>query len=333
MKNLDTANKILIEIAKNNQNITPVTLDDLPLFQNCFAKEPHTYGNSWTYVTQGVYGIGPNNLGYKYYDGTNLSMICVYPKIEQPDLNVFYWIRPMGPGILDVIAEISNKLYQQFSLPTYVKKIFSDQYDSLLKKGFVSIDKFPWHKYSPTEDDTFPEQIHNVRNLYMKIKSMHRSSMKRIFMNSDKLTKRYAIEINDTNFKNTAWQIAQDFFNSEYIKLKKTNLSQAADYYNMIFNNPDRSTFTRQVVYSNKQPVGFFVVEKQNEKYSNFYALILLRHKLKFLADYIWLDIFKNLQTPYLNTGGSEDEGIHKFKLKFLPETEQRMYWATNFKN
>ncbi len=106
MVDLSEVNKILDEIASSDPRISPVTLDDYALFQRFFDKEDkHTYGNSWTYVTQGVYGVGPNNLGYKYYDGDRLSIVALYPRIENPNVDMFYWIRPMGRGVEKIISD------------------------------------------------------------------------------------------------------------------------------------------------------------------------------------------------------------------------------------
>ena len=328
MKNLSAANKLMIKIAETNKHLTPVTPDDLPLFQKFFQKEPHTYGNSWTYVTQGVYGIGPQNLGYKYYDGKNLSMVCVYPKIEQPKINVFYWIRPMGPNILDKILDISKENLSDYKLPTYVKKIFKNQFDYLKKGGFTDTKNFPWHTLSHTEDDSIPEQIFDVKKSLDVILTSPRSSLKRVLVNKDKLKANNLITFKKDGFKSISWKLADEFFKRNK---KITNISNKFDYYNMIFTNQNRLNLSRYIVYVNNLPFGFYVVEKQNKEYSGFYALIVLREKFKFLADYIWLNIFTNLNTKYLNAGGSEDKFIHEFKQKFHPVNSNNMFWATNY--
>lgn len=331
MKNLITANKIINEIAKANKNITPVTLSDLPLFQSFFDREPHTYGNSWTYVTQGVYGIGPNNLGYKYYDGKNLSMVCVYPKIEQPDVNVFYWIRPMGTDILEIISDISGQIKNIFSVPSYVKKLFKNQYDILLQNGFTGIEKFPWHTLSWEEDDTFPEQIVDVNKTVGLSKTLSRKKhLRKSYVRTLQLNSEYDIKISTKNFEKITWDLTRDFFESKIIKDKKSFLSNENDYYNMIFANNNNSKVLRGYVSVNNRPLGYYVMEEQSSSYTSLYALIVLRDKLKFLVDLLLLEILKSIKTPYLNMGGSEDDGIHEFKKKFYPVNELDMFWVTN---
>jgi len=331
MRNLKKANALIGDIARENKFITPITPKDFPLFQKFFAKEPHTYGNSWTYVTQGMYGIGPKNLGYKYYDGKNLSAVAIYPKIEQPNLNVFYWVRPMGPTILDKIREISSSLLSQKSIPTYAKKLFKNQFDYLAAYGFKDTKNFPWHSSCPSEDDTHPEQIFDVKKTLTLAETLPRKKhLRKSTIRASKLKTNNRIVTSDKYFKRDAWRISKQFFSSDISK-KKTIISDQYDYYNMIFSNIERSSLTKNIVYVNDRPLGYYLLEKQDNDYSSLYALIILRERLKFLTDFLLLYILQKLTTPHLNMGGSEDQGIYDFKIKYFPIQELKMYWATNF--
>lgn len=328
--NLNKANQLLNEISSKNPCFSPITLNDFPLFEKFFQKEPHTYGNSWTYITQGMYGTGPYNLGYKYYDGKNLSAVTIYPKIEQPDINVFYWIRPMGPTVLDIIVDFSKKLLKK-NVPTYVKKIFKNQFIYLKTKGFNDVSQFPWHTTAPLEDDSFPEQIYDVKRTIELSKTLPRKKhLRKSVVRTIQLEKKNFIQITDQNFQNRAWQVSQAFFRLKLIK--KKFLSDENDYYNMIFSNPSRETLIKKVFIVNNEPLGFYLMEQQNNLYSSLYALIVLRNRLKYLSDFALLYIFRTTKTPFLNLGGSENEGIHNFKLKYYPQREQKMFWATNYK-
>jgi len=328
-KDLTTVNKMMSVISKKDKRFTPITKKDYTLFNSYFKKEKHTYGNSWTYVTQGVYGIGPQNLGYKFYDGKNLSVVCMYPKMENPEINVFYWIRPMGESILDVIGNYSQLLLKKSGMFTYVKKIFHNQFTYLKKIGFKDISHFPWHLECPSEDDTYPEQIFDTKETIKKINSLqNKKYLKKILLRSSKLQQEYNIQFRNDDFSLYAWKIAQDFFDNN-TSGKKLNLSCKDDYYNMIFEKEKRKNVYRSIIFSHNVPLGFFVIEKQDKMYSSFYALLILRDKLKMLPDFTWIHLFKHLETPFFNVGGSEDEGIHKFKHKFYPIKEQQMYWAT----
>lgn len=334
MKNLAKVNKLIEDIAKKDKRITPVTLKDLPLFQKFFKKEPHTYGNSWTYVTQGMYGIGPYGLGYKYYDGENLSAVCIYPKIEQPDLYCFYWVRPMGKGILDIIDIYAKQLLKTQSLPTYAKKIFIKQFEYLQKKGFRDTSKFPWHSSSPSEDDTHPEQIYSVkRTLSLLSKPPRTSNIRKSYRKALKIEKNNKVTISDKDFERIAWQITVNFFNSDYIKNKKINVSDETDYYNQIFNPLKKNTISRTIFYINNEPLSYYIAEQQDTNYTSVYALITLRDRIEYLTDYMYFKLLEICTTQYLNMGGSEDEGIHNFKRKFKPISENQMKWTAYYSN
>lgn len=330
-RDLSKANQILSKLASQNPNITPVTIDDSELFQSFFDKEPHTYGNSWTYVTQGVYGTGPNNLGYKYYDGKNLSMITVYPKIEQPDIHAMYWIRPMGPTITDKIASIAKKVKEKYKSPTYAKKLFKNQYDQLISQGFSDIINFPWHSSCTAEDDTYPEQIFNIKETLSRLNSEPRkSSFREMYRRAQRLEKNNQIQISQNQFQIVAPKIAKSFFEMDTITNSNKNFSHKEDYFNPIQNNPKRKSLIQKIVHINNKPLAFYILEKQTSEYSSLYAQLIIREKIKNLADYLFFHIFNTTNTKFLNLGGSEDDGIRQFKEKYKPSKYQQMYWATN---
>jgi hypothetical protein len=329
MVDLQQANSLMEEIAKRNSNISPIEQNDINIFQEAFSKDGNTYGNSWTYITQGVFGTGPSNLGYKYFDGKNISVMCVYPKLEDPSINVLYWIRPIGEGILDIISNVSQDVLNTYGLPSYVKKIFPIQQDYLKSKGFVSSEDFPWHTLSHAEDDTFPEQVIDTQLVREGLTSFgRRSGLRQSFRRSEKIRKGKSVEILSENFEKTAWEIARKFFEQQSIKSSRKNFSKAEDYYNPIFQNPDRKGLLKRLALVDNSPAGFYVFEQQSEDYSSLYAQLTLRDSFKDLPDFLFFNIFLNCPTRYVNLGGSEDIGIHEFKLKYRPVKEIPMKWA-----
>lgn len=330
---LYSANKLIKKLAGKDKNLSPVKLDDYKLFKQFLDKEPHTYGNSWTYITQGVYGIGDQNLGYKYYDGKNVAIIAPYPKIEQQEVLAFYWVRPMGDEIVQVIDNYSKMLLLEHGVPTYVKKIFKRQRDEFLKRGFEEAKNYPWHTLSHSEDDTFPEQIYEtVTTLKLARDFGRKKQLRKSYLNAQKLEKERKVEFSDHGFQEVAWNIANCFFQRTIKKDDESNLSTEFDYYNMIFNNHIRDSLVRKVVYVDGEPLGFYVYEIVGD-YTNIYALIVLRDRLQDLVDSTFINIFKTAKTKYINVGGSEEKGMYKFKKKYHPIREQQMYWVTRYKN
>lgn len=334
MPDLKKANSLLKELALKNKCISPVTLADIDLFNKFFKEEKeHTYGNTWTYVTQGMYGLGPNNLGYKYYDGKNLSILGIYPRVEQPDINICYWVRPMGETILDVIVSVGKDLAKNLGVPTYTKKLYQRQAEYLFTKGFKNTQEFPWHTEAPQEDDTYPELIYECQATYQSAQTLPRKyHLKKSYIRTKQIEDNYVVEVTDRDFEKYAWNIANDFFKAELIRKDKTVLSNANDYFNMTYNNPVSPTLGRAIIYVNKVPLGFFVtdISKDDDNYTNVYGLIIMRNKLKYLAEYTLLHLLSNAKTKYLNLGGSEDVGLHEFKKKYIPIREQKMFWMTN---
>lgn len=335
-KKLEHVNIIIRDIASKNPNITPITAEDYELFEEFFAKEEkHTYGNSWIYVTQGTFGIGPENLGYKYYDGKNLCAIAIYPKIEQPNIIMLYWIRPMGENILPIIVELAEKIKREYSVCSYVKKLFPEQYEFLLQHGFRSAKEFPWHSTTHSEDDTYPELIFDREKTRKTIfEAASRSKLGSALRKTSKLARENRIGMASGNFQEHAWKIVNTYFSQYSAFAKGTNISTPFDYCNMIFRDHAAliKDVEKSIILVNAKPAGFYTLERDKKfNITNLYACVALRQTYKYLADYFFIDLFKTEPTKYINVGGSEDAGIHEFKVKYKPIEKNLMFWATNY--
>lgn len=333
---LAKANAIMKRIAASNKYITPIVAADHSLFKEFFGREErHTYGNSWVYVTQGTFGVGPEKLGYKYYDGQNLCALSIYPKIERPDVIMLYWIRPLGEGMLPIIIELAEKIKREFGVCSYVKKLFPEQYEFLLKHGFKNVEKFPWHSSTHSEDDTYPELIFDREKTKDAIfGAISRSKLGSALRKTSKLARENKITITAKDFRQHAWDIVNAYFDKYSEFAKGTNISTPFDYCNMIFRDHDHygNLIEKKIILINDAPAGFYVLAR-NEKFdvTNLYACIALRQHYKYLADYFFIKMFETESTKYINVGGSEDEGIDEFKAKYKPVEKNYMYWVTNY--
>jgi hypothetical protein len=329
---LSQANEILEGIARDDDRFSPVVPEDKKLFEKFLKDEPHSYGNSWMYLTQGLYGIGPGKIGYKFHDGKNLSMVCIYPKIEQDQL-MFYWIRPMGPGILPIIKEFSDQLLEKYSIFTYIKKIFPKQHQQLKELGFNDISFFPWHSASEAEDDTYPEVIFDVGKTLVHLTEDNRNSnFRKMYRRVKRLHKLYKVEFVEDGFKEIAWDITNKFFDYDLIKNNDKNVSRPGDYFNLIFSGPSSDDLDRRIIMIDGKPLGYYVLKKQNDEFSSLYAQINLREELKYLSEIVFFEILEKCTTPKINLGGSENSGIDEFKKKFKHSDENQMKWLTNYK-
>lgn len=331
-RNFKKANEISKEICKKIKSISPLSKSDIDLYYKFFQKDRYTYGNGWSYVTQAMNRIGRSGLGYKVYDGKNLISFVVYPNLEYPKKVSIYFIRPMGENPLKTIVEIEKKLRGlKIIYPIYVKKIFNDQKELLMKEGYKNISFLPWHSEIIAEDDTYPELIIDPVVTLRELENKSRNhSLRQSFRDAETMAKRNKIEIKSEGFEKYAYKITQQFF--KFIQSKKgkdLNISTSHDYYNMIYNNPNRPNLIKELVYVDGKPLGYYVIEEtSNKKYSNLYALIILRNVQKRLSDYTMFHLIRNLNTKYLNMGGSEDEGLDNYKRKFQPVKEIKMHWV-----
>lgn len=334
-KKLKHVNNIIRDIALKNPNITPITTKDYELFEEFFAKEEkHTYGNSWIYITQGAFGVGPENLGYKYYDGKNLCALAIYPKIEQPDITMIHWIRPMGENILSIIVDLAEKIKQEYGVYFYVKKLFPNQYEFLLRYGFGSINNFPWHSSAHSEDDTYPELIYDRKKIMQYLAHpTNATQLGRTLKEVKRFKRENKVEVIEDKFTEHAWNIVNTYFRSRKNFSDKLNVSSSLDYYNMIFSDYIKNkNLKKMILLVNDEPVGFYAL-MHDKKFDviSIYSYITLRQHYKYLTDLLKLHVFETENARYINSGGSEDEGIHNFKKKYLPSCENKMYWATNY--
>ncbi|MBD3329196.1 hypothetical protein GF357_01755 [Candidatus Dojkabacteria bacterium] len=316
------------KLAKDFDTITPTSVNDLKPFRAFFSKEQiQTYGNSWSYIIQGVNKTGPNNLGYKYFDGENISIFSIYPKVEAPHEPVVYWIRPMGPKVIEKIDEISTTILKDFKIPSYQKKITPLQFYRAQELGWNDVYSFKWHSESPMEDDTYPEIILDRQKTLEIVNSSTRAhQISRIKMKIDDYLSKHTISISDKNFEETAWKITNDFFEN---KAKNKNLSIPEDYHNMIYNNPKRPEISKVIVEVDGTPQGYIITERLKDT-TNIHASIAHRDLFKYLPDYCTIHVLENSTTQYINTGGSEDLDRHLFEIKYLPIKMNQMFWATN---
>ncbi len=331
MRDLTRANELMAAIAAKEPRITAITPADFDLFQSFFEKEPHTYGNSWTYITQGMYGIGPHKLGYKYFDGQNLSAITTYPRVEDPDMQVLFWIRPMGKTIIPALFDISKKVQSDLNLNVYAKKLFVEQYNELVNLGFHDVSTFPWHAIYPMEDDTFPEQIYDVEHtIDLAEHSVKGTKIRRSHRYYKSIQKQSEVtHLSSEGRGEEVIGIIDSFFTNDP-KVKSVNISNPFDYYGLTIRNP-KARMYGQIYYFKEKPISFYCIEKQAGNYASQYATLSLREDSNHIVDFMMFDIFYTLRSEgisKLNLGGSETKTLDEFKKKYQPVAEQQMYWA-----
>lgn len=329
MTSLEKANVMMTELTEKVPEISPISPDDYPLFNQFFNTSPETYGNAWTYVIQGMYGIGKFGIGYKYYDGKNLVAICFYPKLHHEDVIPFYIVRPMGESYINIIKKLSSEVSKLFQARVYVKKIFKDDYKSLVQSGFQDVSVSPWQDDVPAEDDTYPERIIDIEKTLSISSTLGRTRQLNRSLRNYLKTKsegKYRFE-SIFEHNSDAKALVDKFF-----KQRDYLISRPEDYHNIIDYHVERDIYTECLIYLDNEPVGMYIVEHQSPQLASLYATITDREKDNYLTDFIMFDLMFKLKEKgvrLLNLGGSEFKSLDDFKLKFKPSKERQMFWAT----
>lgn len=315
--------------------VSPITDKDKKLFRDMLAKNgkgSETYGNSYFYLGQAANGIGAEKMGLKYYDGDFLATLGIFNRASLGGGWHFHIINPVGKFEPGKILALAKSMLELSGNPVYVKKINPEKQMQLLKAGFSPIEQYPWHSQAIEEDDTFPEQILDIKKTINYAEGPGKCDLKDKYQ---RFLARYQdkLEIVDLSEKNTAdaATIVKKFF--DYLEIKKLHISQPTDYDNIIFHPPlgknGRSYFSK-IVYINKKPVAFFAAESCTPNTVGLYANISLYQEAPYLSEYLVVSICKLLKDKfeYLNLGGSETGGLFQFKDKFMPVKYQKMHWV-----
>ena len=310
--------------------ISPITIDDYALFRS-FG---NGYKNTLTYNAQAVNGWNPkgestNRLGLKYYDKKNLISIGYFKRYNSSE---HFHIIPCESSN-EKIKYLADLLYKISNSPVYIKKINKKQKEELLTyQGFIKINKSNgWYKESSLEDDTYPEQVLDLKITLAELSKIRKESqIKDKYVRAIKRyieTNRLTIENYDiTKHKYDALNILKEFFNIQ--REKHNHLSSAEDYFNIINTKPDNNVIS-SIFFIDKEPAAFYLAERTGYNI-NVYANLSKHNKFMYLSEFILIHLFKEAEKQEIETinlGGSETQGLNNFKMKFKPIEQRQMHW------
>jgi len=312
-------------LLKENEAITPITVDDYALF--------HQFGNGYkntlTYNAQAVNGRNPkgrsnNRLGLKYYDGNNLLTIGYFQRNGTGHFHLIPCEASLGK-----ITDLAALLYQTSKSPVYIKKISQEQRDALLPNpDFVAVDaRNGWYETAPLEDDTYPERIIDLEttlgllNLDCDVRRKHRRARR-------EYSGRLGIEDYDPEkHSQDVLDIVKGFFGIQ--EERDMHFSLPEDYFNIINVKPVGVDYFSSLFYVDDRPAAFYFAERAGETI-HVYANLALRDKFRFLSEFILIHLFQaafEKGVKRANLGGSETKGLDTFKLKFKPVEQRQMHW------
>lgn len=314
--------------------ISSLKNNDNKLFRDFIAKEKYrTYGNSYYYMCQAANGVGKENLGLKYFDGEMLASIGVFNRSSLGGGWHFHIVHPIGIFDENKILSVARTMMELSGRSVFVKKISKEQQKKLINVGFSSIENYSWHAQALEEDDTFPEQIINIKYVLSEINENTKGDLNDKYR---RFISKYRNCIKNVNVENSKAEDVKHVINNffEYLGNKELSFSQPSDYYNFISSPPIGSngrTYFSQLIYIENKPAGFFAAEKISDDTVGLYANIALHNDFPYLSEYLIVYICEMLDKKgfkYLNLGGSETAGLFQFKDKFSPVEYNKMHWA-----
>lgn len=349
-------NALVVQRLRRNGNalVSPITPADRALYRQFFAADNRVacYGNSWTYITQACRGFG---LGLKFYDGDVLCSIGSHR-------GHYVVVRPLGV-INDSIMNLLEVLHDVSGQPVFVKKLFPEQGDALRRladfKDAVCYTlpgaqpepgDYPWDAVAFADDDTYPEIILDtsitadyvtpplawsaklqqawtsppeqeaLKRLQCSRKSFRKKLNRFLRAGISCRLARYQTENADA-----VRRFLLDYFGPDrrqYVEAYENMLTQDAS-------NVEQDDLFRFVAYLNDDPTpkAFFVAERLDQQSVGLYAGIASRTKPGFIQ-YMYVRTLSAMQRAgitLVNLGGSELQGLHRFKRSLAPVQERQM--------
>ena len=338
-------------LALRHSNITPITLDDYSLYQEYFQREPRmdAYADTFTYITQSCRGFG---LGMKYLSDTQLFSIGCHQ-------NHFVVVRPIGL-LDDSFMGLLNQLYHLSEKPVFLKKIFDDQLDSLLKlgnfewvmhkneDGSLSYGNTIWSIDCPADDDTYPELIYTGDLLQQSSKRIDEWASYFVTRRANNLNGVSLKSYKDDMGKVRKWMRRAKKNHQEpriervspastesILHFLETYFYGQEDYLEAHINSlqippqAEVGNYFQLVSFmpEKSEPIAYHVGERTGKESASF-TIGVTSKEYTGLGLFIYYYIFDFLR-PYginrINVGGSETASLHRFKRSIPPIEEKTM--------
>ena len=296
--------------------IRPITLEDQGLFERFFNDEfdRNNYGNNWAYIMQACRGSG--GLGHKYYDGKNLIGVGRHN-------SHYVLVRPLGKDIVPTVQRLARQLSSDSQRPVYVKHLLSGDSEKLLSEGFKDMREYPWDPRWPKDDDTHPQVILTLSDLFdggvqgLGRRGIRQSLERFVRSLSAGQLDSYYLDSYDPTVKT-----GQDKQVISFIREWAKGSDELVQPYANISSHPPNKGYS-YVMHLDGQIVGFYVFGIIGVDSVGFHTGISRHWKdHPSLAEANWYRVFEEIfqrGVREVNLGGSEEISLHKFKLKFRP--------------
>lgn len=273
------------------------------------------YANSWLYLTQACRGA------FSSY-GTLIRQAQFVAGLGRHNR---HWVivRPLGYLPEDFLTTLSKLISTTNANPfVFVKKAGPDmrsQFADLARINKVRVlgaSVYPWDRNAPHDDDTFPELVIPLSEMFRALAKMGRplhrlrSQLRRfelLRLTADMST------VADLGIDRVL-EMLRDHFESDH--------SYVESYVNMVrilSHVMSQDTWRHFVPTLGGEPVGLFAYDRLDPRSAGVYASLASKH-FPGLGETMMLQLF-NLMShegiEYVNLGGSETEGLNNYKRKF----------------
>ncbi|MDD9953251.1 MAG: phosphatidylglycerol lysyltransferase domain-containing protein [Candidatus Woesearchaeota archaeon] len=303
-------------------HISEVTPDDEKLYNSFIdkEKEEYCYGNNWAYFMQAA-----RRLWYKFYDGETLITVT----IKEENSSQFVLVRPLGKHLKKKLSDLAEKLAKLSKKNVIIKKVTAEQVKKLKKVGFQEGIKDPWHTHFVHDDDTFPQQIINLKNIDLKGRRW-----KDFRHDLAPLLQKHTYDVQDLTPENVddaravlnLWAKQKHSEGNE----SKQHFVRSHEFFIEHFKEKiDNKRYFGIILYMNTIPVGFSLSGKISSTCVGQYANISDR-TIKGAAELLLYSALKKMKFAkykYVNLGGSEERSLYTYKRKFNPDMEWRMHF------
>lgn len=292
------------------------------------------------YNLRGTSNKHPN--GLIYYDGKNLFGIGYFSK-EEENIGHIHIVAPKGEhpveAVLTFINEVKKSGLSDASI--YIRHLSEKERDIFLSSGFSSVDMDPWHPEAPEEDETFPNRVFLLDDLFEKngdgtihiknLKGKDQQGFKKKnrlgYQRFENFLKRnqLMVTINPYHYslgeRNQAKEVVVRYFEARKNRGGLVG-STPEDYFPVMLQKPrginGKDYFSYLGTLSTSEgksiPIAFFSGEKLADTKIALYATITMRfpeYVKEFIQDeigftaipqYIWLTIFKDVWKKGIST-------------------------------
>lgn len=322
--------------------LQPITWEDYDIYQSFFRAAPGTavYANSWTYITQACRGLG---LGWKYLDGDRLFSIGRHN-------GHYVLVNPLG-CLDERLAGLLHRLHAASGKPVFIKKASDTPAAALEKIGVRP--SVPggdiWEAGAHADDDTYPELIvspeislgHSEKpsdwlRRYRAAAGGIGIADEDAIRTGFRQFRRYVRRADESNvgcsvveYRSHAAGVLKRWVEGYFGPARPA----APRAYDALLEGLRRGVGHRSgfcfVVKTAGAPgiVGMVFGERLDSGSAAIYARLIHRAHSG-LPEYAMAQVLAHLQSEGIqrvNLGGSETEGLHKFKLKLAPVEQRRL--------